>query len=222
MPDPPPPTYATRFMPPMRLSYDMRRGAISGTAELQWQHKAGQYTLDLSTRVLGAEVLGLSSTGGFDRAGLAPRRFTDRRRGRDRLAANLDAASGRITYSGPAVVQPLHPGTQDRLSWMVQLPAIVDADPSRWRPGAHVEIFVTGARGDADTWSFRVQDPETVSVPAGTVDKALRLTREPRKPYDTQVEVWLDPARQHLPVRARMTVLPGGETLDLRLSGTGS
>ena len=60
---------------------------------------------------------------------------------------------------------------------------------------------------------------ESVAVPAGTVPQALRLTREPRKPYDTQVEVWLDPARQHLPVRARMTVLPGGETLELRLTG---
>lgn len=208
-------------MPPTRLSYDMRRGAVSGAAELVWQHSNGQYTLDLATRVLGAEVLGLSSRGGFDTAGLAPRRFTDRRRGRDRLAANLDPATGRITYSGPAVLQPLHPGTQDRLSWMVQLPAIVEADPARWRPGTRVEIFVTGARGDADTWTFIVQGRETLSLPAGRVDGALRLTRDPRKPYDTQVEVWLDPARQHLPVRARMTVLPGGETLDLRLSGLG-
>jgi hypothetical protein len=27
--------------------------------------------------------------------------------------------------------------------------------------------------------------------------------------------VWLDPAQHHLPVRARLTVLPGGQTLEL-------
>ena len=93
-PDPPPPLYATRFMPPVRLSYDMRRGAVSGTAELVWQPGSGQYALDLSTKVLGAEVLGLSSRGSFDSAGLAPRRFTDRRRGRDRLAADTHLQHG--------------------------------------------------------------------------------------------------------------------------------
>jgi hypothetical protein len=50
------------------------------------------------------------------------------------------------------------------------------------------------------------------------VVEALRLTREPRRPYDTQVEVWMDPAQHHLPVRARLTVLPGGETLELSLA----
>jgi hypothetical protein len=50
------------------------------------------------------------------------------------------------------------------------------------------------------------------------VVEALRLKREPRRPYDTQVEVWMDPAQHHLPVRARLTVLPGGETLELSLA----
>jgi hypothetical protein len=45
----------------------------------------------------------------------------------------------------------------------------------------------------------------------------LQLKREPSRPYDTRIEVWLDPARQHLPVRARFTVLPGGTPLELAL-----
>jgi hypothetical protein len=45
----------------------------------------------------------------------------------------------------------------------------------------------------------------------------LSLRREPRKPYDTQVEVWLDPGRQHLPVRMRLTTLPGGDSTELQL-----
>ena len=47
---------------------------------------------------------------------------------------------------------------------------------------------------------------------------ALQLRREPTRPYDTRVEVWLDPARQHLPVRAVFTTLPGGEPLQLELA----
>lgn len=217
--DPPPPVYPTRLPPSARLTFDMRRGAISGTAELGWQVSSGAYHLDLSTRVLGAEVLGLSSRGSLDSAGIGPQRFVDRRRGRDRLAANFDRATGRITYSGNAPVQAWHPGAQDRLSWMLQLPAILEAGPSRFQPGARIDLYVSGARGDADLWTFHVQGREAVPLPGGTVTDALRLTRDPRKPYDTQVEVWLDPARHHLPVRARMTVLPGGDTLDLRLTG---
>ncbi len=50
------------------------------------------------------------------------------------------------------------PGTQDRLSWMLQLAAIVEAAPERHGPGARVSMFVVGARGDADVWTFEAHD----------------------------------------------------------------
>lgn len=193
----------------------IRRGALSGTGELNWQHDGLGYTLSLPGSVFGLEVVGQASRGGFDAAGLAPERFVDRRRGRDRQAANFDRSAGRITFSGPAVSYPLVPGAQARLSWMVQLPAIVEADAARWTAGTRVAMFVAGSRGDADVWTFSVQGLESVEGSAGHVVDALRLTREPRRPYDTQIEVWLDRARQHLPLRVRMTPLPGGETLEL-------
>ena len=59
---------------------------------------------------------------------------------------------------------------------------------------------------------------EALQLPAGEVAEALRLRREPTRPYDTRVEVWLDPARQHLPVRVRFTTLPGGPPLELMLA----
>ena len=43
------------------------------------------------------------------------------------------------------------------------------------------------------------------------------IPAEPRKPYDTHVEVWLDPARHHLPVRAKLTTAPDGSSLELLL-----
>ena len=217
--DPPPPVYATRVPPPFRMSYALRRGALSGQAELNLQRAGPGYELELKGTALGLEVLGLRSQGSLGPHGLMPERFVDRRRGKDRLAANFDHGAGRITYSGSAASQPLHPGAQDRLSWMVQLAAIVEAAPTRYTAGSRIAMSVSGARGDVDTWTFIVQGRQRLSLPGGAVVDALRLTREPRRPYDTQVEVWMDPAQHHLPVRARLTVLPGGETLELSLSG---
>ena len=213
----PPPVYATRVPPPFRLAYALRRGALSGQAELSLQRTGPGYELELKGTALGLEVLGLRSHGNLGRHGLMPERFVDRRRGKDRLAANFDHGAGRITYSGSAAAQPLLPGAQDRLSWMVQLAAILEAAPARHPAGSRIALSVSGARADVDTWNFIVQGRQRLSLPGGAVVEALRLTREPRRPYDTQVEVWMDPAQHHLPVRARLTVLPGGETLELLL-----
>jgi len=119
--------------------------------------------------------------------------------------------------SSPQVAYSLPPGAQDRLSWMTQLPAILEADAALARDCAVVTLFVAGTRGDAEPWRFEVLGHEALELPAGTVARALQLRREPTRPYDTRVEVWLDPARQHLPVRAVFTTLPGGQTLQLEL-----
>ena len=213
----PPPVYATRAPPSFSLTYALKRGAMSGQAELSLKRPGAGYELELKGTVLGMEVLGMSSRGSFGAAGFMPERFVDRRRGKDRLAANFDHAAGRITYSGTSAAQPLLPGAQDRLSWMVQLGAIVEAAPTRYPAGSRIALSVSGARGDVDVWTFIVQGRQRINLPGGAVADALRLTREPRRPYDTQVETWLDPAQRHLPVRARLTVLPGGETLELAL-----
>jgi hypothetical protein len=216
--DAPPPVYDTQMPPPFRLLFALRRGALSGQAELVMERTAAGYALDLKGTALGLEVLGMSSRGALGPNGLMPERFVDRRRGKDRLAANFDHAAGRITYSGSAAAQALWPGGQDRLSWMVQLAAIVEAAPTRYPAGSRIALSVSGARADVDTWTFVVQGRQRLDLPAGAVTEALHLTREPRRPYDTQVEVWLNPARHHLPARARLTVLPGGETLELALT----
>ena len=94
--------------------------------------------------------------------------------------------------------------------------------PALARAGAAVTLFVAGTRGDAEAWRFEVLGHEALELPAGTVARALHLRREPTRPYDTRVEVWLDPARQHLPVRAVFTTLPGGQPLQLELAALDS
>lgn len=156
------------------------------------------------------------SRGGFDESGLAPLRFTDRRVRRPLSAANFQREAGKITYSGPQTEYPLHAGAQDRLSWMIQLGAIVAAEPGFSAAGAKVVLFVSGAHGDAGVWSFRCVGPDVVESRAGSV-AAIRFRREPRGPYDTTVEVWLDPARHHLPVRASLRAGPNDDGFELRL-----
>jgi hypothetical protein len=105
---------------------------------------------------------------------------------------------------------------QDRLTWMLQLPAVVEAAPQRFGAGASVVLMVVGARGGADIWTFKVIGAE----PVGDV-MALKLVREARKPRDVQAEVWLDPARGHIPLRAVLSQPDGGAPFELQLT-TGS
>ncbi len=210
------PHYRTRLPPPVTLRYDLQRGALRGNGELQWRPAAERYELRLEGRVAGLAVLTQVSQGGFDDAGIAPLRFTDRRVRRQLSAANFQRDAGKITYSGPQVVYPLQAGAQDRLSWMIELGAIVAAEPALALPGAKVLMFVTGAHGDAGVWSFRCIGADAVESRAGSV-AALRFRREPRGPYDTTVEVWLDPKRHHLPVRAAWRAGPNDEGIELHL-----
>ena len=211
------PVYATRLPPAVTLDYELRRGILSGTGELRWRPAGAGYELDLAGSVLGIDVIGWSSRGGFDNAGLAPLRYVDRRRGKAAVAANFQREAGIVSFSGPTTTYALVPGTQDRLSWMLQLPAIVEANPARFHAGARIELYVVGAHGEADLWAFVVRGFEAVEVPAGRVEAALLLQREPQRAYDTRVDIWLDPARHHLPARARLTTMPSGDALELSL-----
>jgi hypothetical protein len=209
------PVYATQLPPAGRWHYVLTRGQASGQADLSWQPAAdGRYEIHLVGRVDGAVVLDWISRGAIDPAGIAPERFAIRRRGRDSQAANFQRDAGKITFSGPVHEFALLPGVQDRVSWMLQLPAIVEAAPQRFGAGADLVLMVVGARGGVGLWRFKVAGFERL----GQAD-ALRLVHESERAHDTRVEVWLDPARGHLPLRARLTQPEGGAPLELALEG---
>lgn len=210
------PTYRTRLPPGATLRYDLRRGPYSGSGELRWQPAARRYELRLEGSVLGISVLTQLSRGTFDAAGLAPRRFTDQRFRRTMQAADFQREAGKVTFSGPAPELRLHPGVQDRLSWMIQLAAVVAAEPSLRGPGARVVLQVVGARGDAGLWVFRCVGAESLDTAAGRI-AALRYLREPHGADDSGADVWLDPVRHFLPVRATTRRDADGDGLDLVL-----
>ena len=214
------PLYRTQLPPAATLRYDISRGLLHGTGELSWRPQAGAYELKLDFKLDGVTILSQASVGVIDAAGIAPLRFTDQRARRGTTAANFqrykDKGGDKITYSGSQSEFALKPGAQDRLSWMLQLAAIVTAEPQLAAAGARVVMQVTGARGDAGLWVFRCIGAEAVDARGGPID-TLKFVREPREAYDTTVQVWLDPQQHHLPVRATQKSSGSDEGFELRL-----
>ncbi len=201
----------------LRLAFGMRSGMLRGQAELVFERRDGVYAMDLRGRAIGLDILHLSSRGRIGAHGFEPERYADQRLSRAARVAEFDRATGRIRYAGSDVTRTLPPGCQDRVTWMLQLSGVLDAVPALRQPGSVLALPVSGARTDLDVWRFGVHGLEAITPDSGATLRALRLTRAPRRTQDTEVEIWLDPARGFLPVRARLTTMPDGDTLELSL-----
>jgi len=212
----PPPLYRTQLPPPATLHYEVRRGVLRGDGEIRWQPAGDGYRIVLEARVAGLTLLTQSSEGGLDGNGLAPVRFLDQRARRSAQAANFRRDAGTITFSGSGIEWPLLAGSQDRLSWMVQLAAIAAAEPQLLAEGGRITMVVVGARGDAGIWTLRYGGHESVKTAAGPV-AAIKLVREGRSAYDTNAEIWLDPERSYLPVHATLRNSSGAVEYELLL-----
>jgi hypothetical protein len=213
------PRYRASLPPAFEARFQMRRGLLAGQADWRFAPEGARYKLELHTQVLGREISHLRSEGQTAAAGLEPLRFVDGRRGRDQRAINFqrDApGGGHISFSGPSTQLPLPVGVQDRLSWLLQLSAIVDADPALRQRGAEVSMWVVSPRGEADLWTFVVSGPEALAQPDGGRGTALALRRAPDRAFDTEVQVWLDPSAHHLPLRATWRNEGDSAAVDLR------
>ncbi|MDQ6683610.1 MAG: DUF3108 domain-containing protein, partial [Pseudomonadota bacterium] len=211
-----PPTYPARLPPSATLRYEVRRGFLRGSGEMRWQSTDARYTLALEARIGGLPLLTQSSSGDVDAHGLAPERFVDQRLRRAPLAANFHRDSGTITFSGTGQQWPLLPGTQDRLSVLIQLAGIVTAQPEMQAEGGRVVIVVVGARGEAALWTIRFAGFEDVDTIDGPV-RAAKWVRMARTVADSSAELWLDPARHHFPVHATFRNSAGAAEYDLLL-----
>jgi len=206
----------TRVPASTELMFTLQRGAQSGEARLSWRVDGERYALSLHATLPSGRELEQHSEGGFDNAGLAPMRLADRKRGRDVRAANFQREHGKVTFSGPRWELPLEAGTQDRLSWLVQLVALIGGANEGLRDGTELAMWVVGARGAASHWRFEVRGQQRVLFDGQAAD-AWWLVREPAHPYDLRVEVWLSPTQGHWPLKVRQTQIPGGEPLDWSL-----
>jgi len=212
----PPPLYRTRLPAPVTLHYQVSRGSLRGTGQIRWSPAGDRYRLALEADVAGLTLLKQTSEGEIGAHGLAPLRFLDQRVRRSAQAANFRREDGRIAFSGTGVEWPLLGGSQDRLSWMIQLAGIAAAEPERLVDGGAITMVVIGARGDAGVWALRYAGHETIETGARTVH-AVKLVRGGRAAYDTTAEIWLDPERSYLPARATLRNAVGALEYDLLL-----
>lgn len=206
---PPWPRYRAALPPAATRHYRLQRGGKSAAARLVWTHDAQGYELSLMAEGGELDGLGAASRGRVGPDGLVPQRHVERRRGRDLRATNFDLATAQLRGSGGGEPHPWPTGGQDRLSWLLQLAAVMQADPRLAQPGARVLLPVAGPRGPASAWVFTVRGPEALTLADGRSVPGVALQRTAQHPYDLQVEVWLDPADHHLPLRLRLSAPPG-------------
>ena len=214
---PPPPV---RIPAPTRLAFDVngqaKKFAYSARAELLWQHDGNRYEArqEISAFLVGTRTQ--RSVGTVTEQGLLPEKFSDK--SRSEQAAHFDYAKGRVTFSANTPDAAAGPGVQDRLSLFIQLGAMLAADPGRFVPGTQITLTTVSARS-ADRWTFTVEGPETLDLPAGPTP-ALKLLRLPRKDYDQKAELWVAPGLGYLPVRIKLTQA-NGDFADLLLRASG-
>ena len=213
----PPPV---RMPAPTRLAFDVsgqaKKFAYSARAELLWQHDGNRYEArqEISAFLVGTRTQ--RSVGTVTEQGLLPEKFSDK--SRSEQAAHFDYAKGRVTFSANTPDAAAGPGVQDRLSLFIQLGAMLAADPGRFVPGTQITLTTVSARS-ADRWTFTVEGPETLDLPAGPTP-SLKLLRLPRKDYDQKAELWVAPGLGYLPVRIKLTQA-NGDFADLLLRASG-
>ena len=217
------PATATVKLPPAqppastRLLYDVT-GSVKGIAyraqgTLDWTVANDRYDARMEMRVMLLGSRSQTSTGRVGPAGLMPERFADK--SRSEKATHFDAAQQRIRFSSNAPEVPLQPGAQDRLSLFMQIAGLLQARPQAYAAGQTIDMQVAGT-GDAPLWRFQVGEESTIKLPAGEF-KVRHLVRQPRKEFDSTVEMWLAPRLNHLPVRLRVTQ-SNGDVADQQLS----
>ncbi|MDD2547080.1 MAG: DUF3108 domain-containing protein [Burkholderiaceae bacterium] len=207
---------AVRIPAPAQLAFDVSGQAkgfhYSARAELRWEHDGQRYTAFQELKAFLVGSRSQRSVGQITAQGLQPERFADRVR--NEQAAHFDPAQGRVTFSANTPDAAIGPGAQDRLSVFIQLGALLAAHPERLGPGTQISLTTVGAR-NADRWTFSIEGPETLDLPAGTTP-TVKLLRLPQQEYDQKAELWLAPSLGYLPVRIKLTQ-SNGDFADLQL-----
>jgi len=193
---------AERYQPPASalLTYKLDASAkgfkINAESTLEWQRNGGDYRVVNRGSFLFFSFV-WESTGKVGSEGLQPARYQETRNKRVK-AAEFDAASGRLKLpSGNE--EPLQPGTQDRMSVLLQLASMGRADNSAFADGKVVSFRVAGS-SRSDNWRFRAAGRDKLSTPMGSIE-AVHLIRERDHDDGQKIEVWLAPAHDWLPVR---------------------
>lgn len=190
---------AAAAAPPQRveIGYDIaRNGLVLAEVTQRLEHDGRNYRLSESWKGKGAFVrrgeANRSSEGAVAADGLRPRKFEDKRSGRDTQKAEFDPAAKTATLQ-----------RQDRLSFIWTFAFAPPTGP--------VTVTVADGRKIAK-YTYEPAGRERVKTPAGEFD-ALKLVERRDKPEEGGTEIWLAAERNYIPVRL-LVVDKDGTRLD--------
>lgn len=181
----------------VEIAYELDRNGM-GLARVTQQLEHDGRAYKLTEHVKGKGVFALrgdatrTSEGAIAPDGLRPRRFEDRRSGREPREARFDSAPGTPTLK-----------QQDQLSFAWSFAFAP--------PGKPVDISVADGKR-VSNYRYQPAGREKVKTPAGEFD-ALKFVKVREKPQDKVTEIWLAADRQNVPVRI-LVVDKDGTRLD--------
>jgi len=221
--EPPPVPMATRrykvdLPPSAEFEMELKRTDANGTkwsgvAHMSWQTDGSKYKVGMeagiSMLVTRVNLLVLGSEGEIDDAGIAPLKFTEKRRGRSQTATHFVRNDGRITFSASERSYPLLAGAQDKATVPFQLGAIGRADVNQF--GSDVDILV-GDEKEAGIHRFLLVGEEELDTQLGRI-VTWHLARPPKPgSYSARLDIWLAPGMNWFPVQIRNTEANGALT----------
>lgn len=192
-----------------------------GNGRIDWRlDDTGGYQADLNATAsllfLRFTVLESKSEGQIDAQGLQPSRYTETPRNRTALVTLFRRGQDSVGVSAGSVAD-VGPGTQDRLSIIFQLGALLRANPTLSTAGAQFAVRVANLKGESSDWTFRVLGLEPVVIDMGKID-AVHVQRVLRAgTNDRRIDVWVALDLGGYPARILYTE-PSDAYIDLKLT----
>lgn len=190
-----------------RLSYALSgnfRGAISGTARVQWQRDRERYQVRVELDLSGVTIYTMTSQGKVTPQGLEPAVYEEKRLGTKPLQVTMDAQTLRLA-DGNRVDKPEE--TQDTASQFVELGHRFATGRAALEVGKTVQLWLARPNAVAE-WTYDIVGLDTLTSPQLGPILAYHLKPRPLlKPGGpVTAEMWFAPSLQYLPVRIRITL----------------
>ncbi|MES2933246.1 MAG: DUF3108 domain-containing protein [Pseudomonadota bacterium] len=201
--------YAVKLPPSVNLTYLIKvkqHGIpISGSATVNWRLDDKKYSLTSETRaMLFGKIMESKSEGSITEFGLTPAQFSEKNFGKDQSTTRFNHDSKTISFSESAETYPIKGGEQDRSTATWQLSAAARGAPDKFVEGSSWTFFVAGRR-DAEPWTFKVLNQETIQTPLGELMTVRISKAPPPDSTDQKLEIWLAPSMDWYPVRLRFS-----------------
>jgi len=210
-------------LPPPSASYllDVTRtesnlaNPYHGSGKIRWNHDNKNYTMQIE---IGIDMLfttvrlyRMQSEGTIEEAGIKPRTVTETRRKKSAMTTQFNYDDKTISFSADPAVIPLTEGVQDKITVLMQLASIGNADLSQFQPGKEMNMQVAEEK-EAHLHQFVVLGQETIASKLGQL-VTWHIVRPPRPGlYSSRIDVWLAPELNWLPVQIRNTESNGAVT----------